>query len=82
VSSTDVPHGKPAPDVFLRARPCWRSADALRRGGGLHRGDRRRAGRRDAGGRHRQYRSPDQLARATKVVRNYEEIEKLLLPKN
>ena len=82
VSSTDVPQGKPAPDIFLRAAAllevppacCVVVEDSIAGvEGALAAGMRVVAIANTV--------SPDQLARATKVVRTYEEIEKLLLPK-
>jgi HAD superfamily hydrolase (TIGR01509 family) len=82
VSSTDVPQGKPAPDIFLRAAAllevppacCVVVEDSIAGvEGALAAGMRVVAIANTV--------SPDQLAHATKVVRTYEEIEKLLLPK-
>jgi HAD superfamily hydrolase (TIGR01549 family) len=81
VSSTDVPNGKPAPDIFLRAASllevppanCVVVEDSI-------------AGVEGAVAAGMQVVaiantiSPDQLARATKVVHTYEEIGRLLLP--
>ncbi len=83
VSSTEVPQGKPAPDVFLRAAAllevppagCVVVEDSIAGvEGALAAGMRVIAIANTV--------SPDRLARATQVVRTYEEIEKLLLPKN
>jgi len=82
VSSTDVPQCKPAPDVFLRTAAllevpsarCVVVEDSIAGvEGALAAGMRVIAIANTL--------APDQLARATKVVRTYEEIEKLLLPK-
>ena len=81
VSSTDVPHGKPAPDVFLRAAAllevpparCVVVEDSIAGvEGALAAGMRVIAIANTV--------RPDQLVRATRVVRTYEEIERLLLP--
>lgn len=82
VSSTDVPQGKPAPDIFLRAAAllevpparCVVVEDSIAGvEGALAAGMRVVAIANTV--------APDQLTRATKVVRTYEEIEELLLPK-
>jgi HAD superfamily hydrolase (TIGR01509 family) len=81
VSSTDVPRGKPAPDVFLRAAEllgvapaaCVVVEDAVTGvEGALAAGMRVIAIANSL--------PPERLDRATHVVRTYEEIEHLLLP--
>lgn len=81
VSSTEVPRGKPAPDVFLRAaellgvppESCVVVEDAATGvEGALAAGMQVIAIANTL--------PPDRLARATRIVRTYEEIERLLLP--
>ncbi len=81
VSVQDVPKGKPAPDVFLRAAEllgveasrCWVIEDAA---AGVEAA--LAAGMRVIGITNSL--SAEKLARATRVVQSYEEIERLLLP--
>lgn len=81
VSSTEVPRGKPAPDVFLRAaellgvppESCVVVEDAATGvEGALAAGMQVIAIANTL--------PPERLARATRIVRTYEEIERLLLP--
>ena len=83
VTDSDVKHGKPAPDIFLRAaallnvapRECWVIEDAKT---GVAAGI---AAGMQVVAITNTYRA-DELAPATRVVSTYSEIEQLLLPRD
>ena len=83
VTRSDVNHGKPAPDIFLRAaellnvapRECWVIEDAKT---GVAAGI---AAGMQVVAITNTYRA-DELAHATRVVSTYSEIEQLLLPRD